>query len=159
VRRSLVLHSVLTLLTRSPLPAAVSLVHLQPFAIPKVRTVSKWPGSPDELKIPSLILYDAEGRPRCFGAEALEDCQAEMVRSGAWSSCQWFKLHLHPPTTTSSPDILFVPSSDDDETATLTDTFEPPPLPAGVTVEQVYADLIGYLWRSTGDWFQEKTAK
>ncbi|GAA5871101.1 hypothetical protein JCM1840_007590 [Sporobolomyces johnsonii] len=52
--------------------SAVSIMHLQPGVLPKIRSVTRWPGDATTAKIPSLVLYD-RGVAEYFGAEALEE--------------------------------------------------------------------------------------
>lgn len=52
--------------------SACTLVHLMPGQIPVPRAVQSWPASPQESKVPSLVLYDNSGRARAFCAEAKE---------------------------------------------------------------------------------------
>lgn len=70
---------------------------------------------------PSVVLYNAEGVAEEFGDAALESCGSldggHLVR--------WFKLHMHPPGMRDSG-------------------INPPPLPPGVSIGQVYRDFIAY---------------
>ncbi|KAL8292762.1 hypothetical protein RQP46_001374 [Phenoliferia psychrophenolica] len=138
--------------------SATSVVHLLPNQQIKVRVASRWPSSPNSSKIPTTILYDARGTPKAFGAETKDDAHADE----GYNECKWFKLHLHPlgmraPSymrqaaagrpgpkwSPNAPAPLQGPTS-----------FEVPPLPPNVSVEQAYADFIKYLFNNTKAWFE-----
>jgi hypothetical protein len=55
----------------------------------------------------------------------------------------WLKLHLHPPSTSQSN----------------APKFEVPPLPAGVTIERVYADMMRYLMEHARSFFETSPTK
>jgi hypothetical protein len=52
----------------------------------------------------------------------------------------FFQLFLHPP---------------DMQKSSAGQVLSYPPLPSGVTIEQVYADFLGFLYRSTGEFFKQ----
>lgn len=56
-------------------------LQLTPFFNQQVRVVSRWPGSPNSGKIPSLILYDETGVARAFGACALDESNQEQAET------------------------------------------------------------------------------
>ncbi|GAA5916446.1 hypothetical protein JCM5296_006566 [Sporobolomyces johnsonii] len=130
--------------------SGVSLMHLQPGVLPKVRVVNRWPGDANSAKIPSLVLYDSRGVARSFGAEALLEHVQVQANEGGWHETKWFKLHLHPKSMDPPPYSC-------DTGSAMAQTFEVPPLPRGVAVSQVYEDWFGYLLRSTKTWFQENS--
>lgn len=73
---------------------------------------------------------------RAFGAEARTPqvlCQAE---DNGWHFAKHFKLHLHPATMRTAQNIAL------------------DPLPPNVTIYQIYADFIGYLFNQTGKYFK-----
>ncbi|GAA5916449.1 hypothetical protein JCM5296_006567 [Sporobolomyces johnsonii] len=130
--------------------SGVSLMHLQPGVLPKVRVVNRWPGDANSAKIPSLVLYDSRGVAKSFGAEALLEHVQVQANEEGWHEAKWFKLHLHPKSMDPPPYSCDTGSS-------MAQTFEVPPLPKGVAVSQVYEDWFGYLLRSTKVWFEENS--
>ncbi|KAL8292784.1 hypothetical protein RQP46_001396 [Phenoliferia psychrophenolica] len=116
---------------------------------------ARWPSSPNSSKIPTTILYDARGVPKAFGAETKDDAHADED----YNECKWFKLHLHPlamqpppyelEATTTTPGSSNAPAPLEGPTS-----FEVPPLPPNVTVEQAYSDFIKYLFDNTKAWFE-----
>ncbi|KDQ12464.1 hypothetical protein BOTBODRAFT_34432 [Botryobasidium botryosum FD-172 SS1] len=121
--------------------AAVSFAHLYPGGPQGVQRVVQWPGQENqggESKIPSLIWYDQLGRARAFGAEARKSDVLDQAEDGGWKLAKHFKLHLHPDSMKSSHQITL------------------DPLPPQVPVEKIYADFIGYLFRQTKRFFQER---
>lgn len=105
-----------------------------------------------------------DGGRVCSGAGAFE-CRSRRARGAgadgsdlqaqdeSWKLASWFKLLLHPPTM--APSTRSAPAT----TSESEDHFETHELPFGVTVEQVYAEYLGYLWKHTQAWFEETTAK
>jgi hypothetical protein len=43
--------------------------------------------------VPSIIYYDAEGRVKAIGAEALNDVVHEAAIEGAWHKAEWYALY------------------------------------------------------------------
>ncbi|KAG9022778.1 hypothetical protein FS842_005935, partial [Serendipita sp. 407] len=119
--------------------SAVSFVHSYPGANPEVRLVTRWPGQPlasGDSKAPTLVAY-RDSVPIATGAEAVE-----FVGQPDYEIAQWFKLHLHPESMTSS-----APGS----------TIEIPPLPTGVSLLQVYSTFLRFMYQSTSGFFEETT--
>ncbi|KAG8809988.1 hypothetical protein FRC19_004859, partial [Serendipita sp. 401] len=119
--------------------SAVSFVHSYPGANPEVRLVTRWPGQPlasGDSKVPTLVAY-RDSVSIATGAEAVE-----FVGQPDYEIAQWFKLHLHPESMTSS-----APSS----------TIEIPPLPTGVSLLQVYSTFLRFMYQSTSEFFEETT--
>ncbi|KIM24672.1 hypothetical protein M408DRAFT_331646 [Serendipita vermifera MAFF 305830] len=129
--------------------SAVSYVHLFPNAIPAVRIVNKWPGQEEvagDSKIPSLVAYEGS-RPIAYGAEALEYTNTE-----GYYVAKWFKLHLHPDSmkVVDEPPVYGSYSN-------TPPTFEIPPLPPSVSLKQIYAHLLGYLFDHAREFFKNNT--
>ncbi|KDN38882.1 hypothetical protein RSAG8_09163, partial [Rhizoctonia solani AG-8 WAC10335] len=79
--------------------SAVSFLYLLQGDPQVVRRVSKWPGQDahkDHSKIPTLIYYDKNNEPQCFGAEAVTLDARDRAEDEGWSLAKYFKLHLHP---------------------------------------------------------------
>jgi hypothetical protein len=104
-----------------------------------------------------MVSY-TNGVVKACGAEAMQDfeedkqnvaywfkvteCSALSNASFFWSRTDlWLKLHLHPPSKSQSN----------------TSKLEIPPLPADVTIERVYADMMGYLMKHTQRFFEATT--
>ncbi|KZV88112.1 hypothetical protein EXIGLDRAFT_722966 [Exidia glandulosa HHB12029] len=114
---------------------AVSYAHLRKGSTPRFCMVTRWLGQEDaqgECKVPSVVRYDNRGDAVQFGAEAIEnssDFEGPLVK--------WFKLLLHPERLRQQNKIT------------------PPKLPPGVTVEKVYRDFIGYVFKHAQKFVQE----
>lgn len=81
--------------------------------------------------------YDEEGKARAFGAEARTPKYEDQAEDEQWHLAEYFKLHLHPSTMRATQQIVVEP------------------LPAGVTLQQVYADFFGYLFKHTQTFFED----
>ncbi|ORY73067.1 hypothetical protein BCR35DRAFT_354200 [Leucosporidium creatinivorum] len=146
--------------------SAVSLSHLQPGVIPIIRTVTSWPDSPTESKLPSLVLFNSSGSPVAFGAECLTPAVRRIIDEAELHLAKWFKLQLHPrqmqfdATATLSTSLggLNLDSSETQTTlAPIVPDFEVPPLPLHVTIKRVYSSFLAYLLEHTRSWFAEHT--
>ncbi|KIM25112.1 hypothetical protein M408DRAFT_331406 [Serendipita vermifera MAFF 305830] len=129
--------------------SAVTFCHVYAGAKPEVRAVLKWPGQEDtagDSKIPSLLAYQA-GEVRFCGAEALE-----YLDDDDYEIARWFKVHLHPESmrTLEQPPAYGSPID-------AMSTIELPPLPEGVTLEQIYTDFIRYLYSAAHSYFIRRT--
>ncbi|KIM26376.1 hypothetical protein M408DRAFT_330567 [Serendipita vermifera MAFF 305830] len=120
--------------------SAVCLAYLSPGNRPQSKMVTFWPASISGTsdKIPSMVSYQ-DGKFKACGAQARQDFEQHHE-----NVAYWFKLHMHPTT--------MAVASDSQE-------LEIPPLPAGVTIEQVYADMMRYLMDSTQQSFAKTTPK
>jgi hypothetical protein len=117
---------------------AVSYSCLIPQGPQTVQRVIKWPGQhaqKGEAKIPSIVWYDKRGRPKSFGAEACLPETELKAEDERWGKAEHFKLHLHPATMRSS--------------------MRPEALPYGKTAQDIYADLLQYLYKHTEHFFVE----
>ncbi|KIM25126.1 hypothetical protein M408DRAFT_331414 [Serendipita vermifera MAFF 305830] len=126
--------------------SAVSYTYLYPGDYARANVVTKWPGQPESVgssKIPTLLAY-RNGQCKAVGAEALEH-----VDDSYYDVAKWFKLHLHPPSMkrSSQPPPYGGLSGDS--------SFEIPPLPPSVTIEQVYADFMRYLMANVERSFEQ----
>jgi len=119
--------------------SAVSFIHLTAGKKPEVQRVTAWPGQIDsekQCKLPSLVWYNTEGKPVSYGTEAFNQDSKDAADQGL-QLAKHFKLHLHPSD--------MAPSSG----------FKLDPLPRGVSVDQVYADFLRYLFQHTKGFFEE----
>jgi hypothetical protein len=105
-----------------------------------------------------VLYYDSEGVAQAIGAEAVRDSIEEIAKDKGWIKVSWyaslqcqtsplislgrFKLHLAPKTN---------------EPAFIT-ALENHPLPNGLTVIDVFADLLRYLYRCTEDYLKQSHA-
>ena len=82
-----------------------------------------------------------------YGAEALE-----YVNTEGYRIAKWFKLHLHPDSmkVVDEPPVYGSFSN-------IPPTFEIPPLPPSVSLKQIYAHLLGYLFDHARDFFKNNT--
>ncbi|KAH7088611.1 hypothetical protein BKA62DRAFT_728462 [Auriculariales sp. MPI-PUGE-AT-0066] len=110
--------------------SAVSYAHLRDGEEPRVHLIMKWPGQPaaaGDCKVPTLVRYNAEGKALLFGRAAqLNEDNLENTYLA-----KWFKLWLHPSAMCTEFDMT------------------PPPLPPNVTVKDIYADLLAFLFTHT----------
>lgn len=116
--------------------SGVSYAILDPGEIPKIRGVNRYPAQEHvggDCKIPSIIYYDQQGKPRAFGAEALQEHIIERAEDEQWVKLEWWKLHLRPRYLAASH------IADDDIQ----------PLPAGKSAIEVLADFMRYLLQCT----------
>ncbi|CAE6523685.1 unnamed protein product [Rhizoctonia solani] len=120
--------------------SAVSFLYLLQGDPQVVRRVSKWPGQDahkDHSKIPTLIYYDKNNEPQCFGAEAVTLDARDRAEDEGWSLAKYFKLHLHPQSMRTQDRLTLYP------------------LPFGVSLSKIYTDFLGYLLRHTRTYFEE----
>ncbi|KAG8813629.1 hypothetical protein FRC17_001476 [Serendipita sp. 399] len=90
-------------------------------------------------QIPTIVAYQG-GEAKLFAAEAREH-----LDSDEYQIARWFKLHLHPESMKSS------------HRSAGRDELEIPSPPPGVSLPQVYADFIQYLYKGTKDFFVNNT--
>lgn len=110
-------------------------------------------------KIPSVLYYDTNGVVHAIGAEAVQDGIEEIAKESGWMKASWyaclryqnlalinsgirFKLHLHPKVI---------------ETAYVS-VLNKNPLPEGIPVVNIFADLLRYLYRCTKEYFEQSQA-
>ncbi|KIM26381.1 hypothetical protein M408DRAFT_192451 [Serendipita vermifera MAFF 305830] len=119
--------------------SAVSFAYFCPGSRPQGKMVAHWPGQAHwngAAKTPTVVSYK-NGAAKAYGMDAEQEIE-EHDRNVAY----WFKLHLHPAT------MLKVHNAE---------KFEIPPLPVGVTIERVYADIMRYLMENTQRFFEMTT--
>jgi hypothetical protein len=124
-----------------PHAAAVAYAYLYVGGPRTVKRIASWPGQAAqryESKIPSIIWYDRERKPRAFCAEARTPAIVARAEHEQWHLAEKFKLHVHPYSMAPLHPL------------------DLNPLPPGVSIERVYADLFGYLYRHTKTFFEER---
>jgi hypothetical protein len=123
--------------------SGVAYSYLFPGGQQSVQRVLQWPGQQaqrGEAKIPTVVWYDQDGTAQAFGAEALSTRIMNQAEDDGWDLVEHFKLHLHPVTMRTEYNIN-VPTL---------------PTSGGLTLERIYADFFGYLFRHTRTFFQDR---
>ncbi|KAI0738318.1 hypothetical protein C8Q80DRAFT_1275832 [Daedaleopsis nitida] len=112
---------------------------------PDIKTVTRYPGQEDragDYRIPTIIYYRKDGSVHSVGAQAAsEDLDMEPDFKDLVLS-NWFKLHLRPQHL----------DSEDMKRQKI------PPLPAGKTVIQVFADFLKYMFSCARTYISENHA-
>ncbi|KAG6918259.1 hypothetical protein DXG01_015633 [Tephrocybe rancida] len=109
--------------------SGVSYSILDPGQVPEIRSVSRYPEQTvSDAKIPTIIYYDRTGLVCAVGAEAIQEGLHEQVEDGGWTKVEWFKLHMRPLSMVNDASLPL------------------PPLPAGKTLIDIFADLMHYLY-------------
>ncbi|VDB90859.1 unnamed protein product [Peniophora sp. CBMAI 1063] len=122
--------------------SGVSFAILDPGKVPRIQTVSRYPGQETgDAKIPTVVYYDKNGNALAMGAE--EPQIVETDGDDEWEDeplkLEWFKLLLRPTDTSLA----------------LTAGIPAPQLPAKKTIVDVYADFYGYLFRCAREFIQQ----
>ncbi|KAF8602534.1 hypothetical protein BDV93DRAFT_607377 [Ceratobasidium sp. AG-I] len=121
--------------------SGVSFLYLTKGVEPRssIQRVTEWPGQRGkaEAKVPTLVWYDRHRRAVKIGAEAYKLRDAKAQADGL-KLAKHFKYHLHPSTMAAQQELV------------------KPPLPHGVTLDQVYADFMAYLLSNTKSFFEKK---
>ncbi|EUC60271.1 heat shock 70 kDa protein 12A [Rhizoctonia solani AG-3 Rhs1AP] len=106
-----------------------------------IHRISSWPGQAAhnlQAKVPTLVWYDASKKAVSFGAECLlPDVELE-AEDERWSLAKHFKLHLHPSDMKAKH------------------AFKLDALPPGVSLRQIYSDFMGYLFKHTKSYFEDR---
>ncbi|VDB90865.1 unnamed protein product [Peniophora sp. CBMAI 1063] len=123
--------------------SGVSFVVLDPGNVPRIQTVTRYPGQEaGDTKIPTIVYYDKDGHPVALGAEEPplpEDTEDDDEWQAEPLKLEWFKLLLRPGTAS----------------LTLNEDIPAPQLPGKKTIVDVYADFYGYLFRCARTFIQE----
>ncbi|KAJ7641482.1 hypothetical protein FB45DRAFT_900316 [Roridomyces roridus] len=107
---------------------AASFCLLQPGSVPKFEEILRWPKQATaDAKVPSVLYYDKDGKPRAFGAETDDEDVIIQAEENEWSKAEWWKLHLRPSHLPIIQDLKL------------------PPLPDNVTLDQILADHLRYI--------------
>ncbi|TFY59589.1 hypothetical protein EVJ58_g5686 [Rhodofomes roseus] len=114
---------------------------LEPREVPKVFSVTRFPGQEGEnkardTKIPSVLYYDNDGELRAVGAEALSDATGFEAEAENWTRVDWFKLRLRPGSKGGKGEQL-------------------PKILIDKPVVQIFADYLAYLFKCATDFISE----
>jgi len=102
--------------------------------------VARWPGQESavyEEKVPSVLIYDAEGKLIACGAEAASREKEFEAEENEWSYVENFKMHLHTATILQKNNL---PLKE---------------LPPNVDLLKVYSDFLRYLCCHTRNYLRE----
>ncbi|EUC60270.1 heat shock 70 kDa protein 12A, putative [Rhizoctonia solani AG-3 Rhs1AP] len=119
----------------------VSFILLHNGCRPDIYRITKWPGqeaADQQSKVPTVVWYNTDKKAVAFGAEALSSEAEVRAEENGWFLAKRFKLHLYPHEMTSKHGI------------------EPDPLPPGVSLLQVYSDFLGYIFKHTKSYFEDR---
>ncbi|TFK78163.1 hypothetical protein K466DRAFT_438595, partial [Polyporus arcularius HHB13444] len=125
--------------------SGVAYAILDPGEVPQIHGVTRFPGQENhasDSKIPSILYYRPDGTVYCAGAEAAAPGMEFVAEDNELSFVEWFKLHLRPERL----------DSDEIKRQDL------PPLPAGKTVVDVFADFLAYLFGCAERYIRETHA-
>ncbi|KAG8739177.1 hypothetical protein FRC10_006068 [Ceratobasidium sp. 414] len=89
-----------------------------------------------------MVYYDKNDKAVSFGAEALKPETAEKVEAQGWRLAQHFNLHLYPEAMKQRHNLKV-----QRWTAAL---------PAGITLDKIYTDFMGYLMKHTQEFFETR---
>ncbi|TFY65080.1 hypothetical protein EVJ58_g2217 [Rhodofomes roseus] len=113
---------------------------LDPGEIPKVLSVTRFPGQEGEnksrdVKVPSVLYYDQQDQLRATGAEATLQNIKEEAYTQEWNYVKWFKLHLRPPSIL--PGAVL------------------PPIDVNKPVIEILADYLAYVFTCATEFISE----
>ncbi|KZT22435.1 hypothetical protein NEOLEDRAFT_1180846 [Neolentinus lepideus HHB14362 ss-1] len=121
--------------------SGVSYTLLDPGEVPKLCTVTKFPGQTDaehDSKVPSVLYYDVNGVLQAVGQEAENRYENGEAEDNEWVRVEWFKLHLRPKNSNVShvrDDCI-------------------PQLPAFTTITTIVADFLMYLYECAKEYIR-----
>ncbi|KAH7320553.1 hypothetical protein B0J17DRAFT_772977 [Rhizoctonia solani] len=121
--------------------SAVAYSYLCPGKPQTLQRVVEWPGQPahkGQSRIPSVIYYDRNNRPKLFGAEAMLSDNRDKAEDEGWELVRHFKFHLHP----------------DDIKRRHDSSLEA--LPNRLSLSQIYSDFMTYLLHHTRTYFCDR---
>ncbi|KAF9783709.1 hypothetical protein BJ322DRAFT_1066702 [Thelephora terrestris] len=123
--------------------SGVSYVLLDPGQVPKINNVTRFPGQLLETysKIPSTIWYDSSGKACSFGAESTLLQTVDRAEAEGWTRLDWWKLNLAPTALCKKLPAGYAPA-----------------LPHGLTIVEVFADFMHYLFACAETYFKESHA-
>ncbi|KAG8713413.1 hypothetical protein FRC11_012264, partial [Ceratobasidium sp. 423] len=103
--------------------------------------INSWPGQDahsQQAKVPTLVWYDTGKKAVSFGAECLVPDVEFQAEVNNWSLAKHFKLHLHPSDMKANHELKL------------------DSLPPGISLRQIYSDFMGYLFRQTKSYFEDR---
>ncbi|KAH9839845.1 uncharacterized protein C8Q71DRAFT_744470 [Rhodofomes roseus] len=120
--------------------SGVSYCVLDPGEIPKVLSVTRFPGQEGEnksrdVKTPSVLYYDQQDHLRAVGAETTLENIKEEAYSQDWKHVKWFKLHLRPSSILPGAAL--------------------PPIDVDKPVIEILADYLAYVFRCAKNFISE----
>ncbi|TFK63667.1 hypothetical protein BDN72DRAFT_902221 [Pluteus cervinus] len=124
--------------------SGVSYSILDPGHVPEIKGVTRFPyqdSTGGDFKVPSIIWYDANGEVRAIGAGAVRDGIEQDAEDEQWTKVEWFKLSLRPKTLNTDEVSRFIEQI--------------PPLPAGKTLVDVFADYYRFLYESSRAYIED----
>ncbi|KAJ3524264.1 hypothetical protein NMY22_g11074 [Coprinellus aureogranulatus] len=114
--------------------SGISYSILEPGQMPTIYPVTGFPSheyAGDDIKVPTVIYYDNQGRPCAIGAETLKEGFEVDAAENGFTRIEWFRLHLFPSLRLSGRTPL--------------SRIAAPPLPPGKTAVKVLSDYMRYL--------------
>ncbi|KAG5644291.1 hypothetical protein DXG03_008709 [Asterophora parasitica] len=117
---------------------------LDPGQVPEIKGVTRFPAQErvgGSSKIPTVIYYGQDGRVRAVGAEAMRESLRDTIEDEGWVKAEWFKLHMRPKAISGTNPLG-----------------ELPPLPAGKSVIDIFADFLQYLYACAKTYITESHA-
>ncbi|TFY65073.1 hypothetical protein EVJ58_g2219 [Rhodofomes roseus] len=113
---------------------------LDPGEVPKVHSVTRFPGQEGEnksrdVKIPSVLYYDQHNKLRAVGAEATLQSTEDEAYTQEWKYVKWFKLHLRPPSILPGAAL--------------------PPIGVNKPAVDILADYLAYILKCAKDFISE----
>ncbi|EKM53451.1 uncharacterized protein PHACADRAFT_148058 [Phanerochaete carnosa HHB-10118-sp] len=121
--------------------SGVSYAILDPKEVPRVHTVTRYPGQESgAAKVPSILYYSKDGTVFAAGAEAASPSMRLEAEDRDLVKVEWWKLHLCPEAL---------------KTEELRQRLRP--LPLGKDVISIFADMLRYLLSCTRTYIIEST--
>ncbi|QRV90330.1 heat shock protein 70 kDa 12A [Ceratobasidium sp. AG-Ba] len=126
--------------------SSVTYAHLQENTRPFNDRVTHWPspvgvGGANDAKTASMLYYDSGNRVQVAGADVGTAATRLVASQRGWSLVRYFKLQMHPPNMLQGRNFNNLEE-----------------LPQGLKIENVYADMIGYMLNHTRDFFNGRTS-
>jgi molecular chaperone DnaK (HSP70) len=121
--------------------SSVTYLILTKGATSNLQRVKQWPGVSSSEKVPSLILYDSNGKPRFYGTEVLLPENQSVATKENWEVAKHFKLHLHPKSVKDENNIKI------------------PSLPLNTTLSKILRDWFRFLDTCTTVFFSERDVR
>lgn len=112
--------------------------------VPRIEDVKTFPGQgAASSKVPSVIIYNEEGKPVLFGASAVESAQATKALDNGGAAARWWKLYLKPAHL----ELIFDPDSPAPDLD---------PLPFGIKAETVASQFLLFMASCVGQYIKTR---